>query len=131
MLLTVKQRDIFSAYLVVFAIVIVYVKPQSNGYLLNYSTFSDIMARAKKAPPKKRERKSVSRFTYDETHLLYSKKTESCRNRKKWTEENQQKAKQKRAKQQKKKVGKNVSGAKLQGAKHAKKREQNKSNKKK
>ena len=89
------------------------------------------MARAKKAPPKKRERKSVSRFTYDESHLLNCKKIKSCRNRKKWTEENQQKAKQKRAKQQNNKIGKNVSGTKLQGAKHAKKKEQNKSNKKK
>ena len=94
--------------------------------------FKSIMARAKrKAPPKKRERKAVSRLTYDETHLLNSKKIKTCRNRKKWTQENQQKAKQKRAKQQNKKIGKNVSGTKLQGAKHAKKKEQNKSNKKK
>ena len=94
--------------------------------------FKSIMARAKrKAPPKKRERKAVSRLTYDETHLLNSKKIKTCRNRKKWTQENQQKAKQKRAKQQNNKIGKNVSGTKLQGAKHAKKKEQNKSNKKK
>ena len=96
-------------------------------YLLRF-----IMARAKrKAPSKKRERKAVSRLTYDETHLLNSKKIKTCRNRKKWTQENQQKAKQKRAKQQNNKIGKNVSGTKLQGAKHAKKKEQNKSNKKK
>ena len=77
------------------------------------------MARAKrKAPPKKRERKSVSRLTYDESHLLNCKKIKTCRNRKKWTEEKREKARQK--------SGKKASGTRQKGAK----KEQKKSKKK-
>ena len=77
------------------------------------------MARAKrKAPPKKRERKSVSRLAYDESHLLNCKKIKTCRNRKKWTEEKREKARQK--------SGKKASGTRQKGAK----KEQKKSKKK-